>query len=88
MIQFITEHKLGIIGMAVGGIAGFAYYKLVGCAGGCPITSHPLNSSAYGALMGVLLFTSFKGAAREKSFNDGGTKTISGDKKMNAGDSL
>ena len=69
------------MGMDVGGIAGFAYYKFVGCAGGnCPITSHLLNSSAYGALIGVLLFTCFK---REHP-----RKRILGDKKAKTGDSL
>ena len=45
----------------MGGLAGYAYYHFVGCASGtCPITSKPLNSSLYGALMGGLLFSSFK----------------------------
>jgi hypothetical protein len=44
-----------IIGLVVGGIAGFAYYKFVGCASGtCPITSNPYVSTIYGALMGAL----------------------------------
>ena len=42
-----------IIGMVLGGIAGFLYWKLVGCSSGtCPITSSPLYSSLYGAVMG------------------------------------
>mgnify|MGYP003379142610 CR=1 FL=1 len=36
------------------------YYSLVGCASGsCAITSSPVNSSLYGALMGGLLANSF-----------------------------
>ena len=49
-----------VIGVIVGAIAGYAYYHYVGCASGtCAITSKPLNSSLYGALMGGLLFNLF-----------------------------
>jgi hypothetical protein len=42
----------GILGAAVG----FAYYHYVGCASGtCPLTSNPWTSTAYGAVVGVLL---------------------------------
>jgi len=45
-----------IIGAVIGGTLGFLYYKLIGCASGtCPITSKPLNSILYGAVMGLLL---------------------------------
>lgn len=45
-----------IIGAAIGGVLGFLYYKLVGCSTGtCPITSKPLNTIMYGAVMGLLL---------------------------------
>ena len=45
------------IGVLLGLMAGYAYYLYVGCASGsCTITSKPLNSSLYGALMGGLLF--------------------------------
>lgn len=48
------------IGIAVGLIAGYAYYYFVGCATGtCAITSKPLNSTLYGGLMGGLLFNIF-----------------------------
>ena len=44
-------------GIAVGAIAGYAYYHFVGCASGtCAITSKPLNSTLYGSLMGGLIF--------------------------------
>ncbi|HEY9488115.1 MAG TPA: DUF6132 family protein [Chryseosolibacter sp.] len=49
-----------IIALALGGVAGFVYWYFVGCnAGSCAITSSPMNSSIYGALMGVLLVNSF-----------------------------
>ena len=45
------------IGIAMGALAGYAYYFYVGCASGtCAITSKPLNSTLYGALMGGLIF--------------------------------
>ena len=48
------------IGIAIGSLAGYAYYYYVGCASGtCAITSKPLNSTLYGALMGGLVFNMF-----------------------------
>ena len=47
-------HTLAFV--AGGGLLGFAYYKLVGCrTGSCPITSSPIISTLYGALMGYLI---------------------------------
>jgi len=40
--------------VAGGGLAGFAYHKLVGCrSGACPITANPYISTLYGALIGL-----------------------------------
>lgn len=48
------------IGVVVGAISGFLYYNYIGCfSGTCAITSKPLNSTLYGALMGGLLFNMF-----------------------------
>ena len=48
-----------IIGVIVGAGLGYAYYHYVGCASGtCAITSKPLNSTLYGAVLGGLLFNS------------------------------
>lgn len=45
-----------LAGVIIGGLLGFLYYKLVGCSTGtCPITSKPLNSILYGAVMGLLV---------------------------------
>ena len=45
------------IGIAISALAGYSYYFYVGCASGtCAITSKPLNSTLYGALMGGLIF--------------------------------
>ena len=48
------------IGAAIGALAGYGYYFYVGCASGtCAITSKPINSTLYGALMGGLIFNMF-----------------------------
>ena len=55
------------IGIAIGLIAGYAYYHFVGCASGtCAITSKPLNSTLYGGLMGGLLFNLFGTVPKKK----------------------
>jgi len=51
-----------LIAIALGTGAGFGYWFFIGCNfGTCAITSSPVNSSIYGALMGVLLLNSFSG---------------------------
>lgn len=45
-----------LVGLAIGGVLGFVYYKKVGCpTGGCPITSSPFGSTIYGAMMGLMI---------------------------------
>ena len=47
---------INIISIFIGAIAGYAYWKYVGCAsGGCPITSNPYISTIYGAVFGWLV---------------------------------
>jgi Family of unknown function (DUF6132) len=56
------------VGILLGAGAGYAYYHFVGCGSGtCPITSKPLNSSLYGALMGGLLAASFRKEHNKKT---------------------
>ncbi|SFE50396.1 DUF6132 family protein [Thermoflexibacter ruber] len=60
-MSFIQKYKFTIIGLVVGAIGGYLYYFYIGCASGtCPITSQPLNSTLYGAVMGGLLFSNFE----------------------------
>ncbi len=67
MKKWFKNNLLYIIGAAVGALAGFIYWQQVGCASGtCAITSKPLNSTLYGALMGALLLGMFKKERREK----------------------
>ncbi len=64
-MNFLVKHKFTFIGIIAGAIGGYLYYHFVGCASGtCAITSKPLNSTLYGAMMGGLLFNMFK---KEKS---------------------
>ncbi len=44
-----------------GALAGLAYYYLVGCASGaCAITSSPVRTMLYMAIMGLFLSVAFK----------------------------
>lgn len=50
-----------VLSVLAGAVLGYAYYAFIGCrTGACPITSNPLISTAYGALMGGLLAGSFR----------------------------
>ena len=61
MPSWVFKNKLSIIGIIFGSIAGFMYWKFIGCASGtCMITSKPINSTLYGGLMGYLIFNIFK----------------------------
>lgn len=60
-MNFILKYRLIFWGIAVGAIAGYLYWKLVGCASGtCAITASPVNSSLYGAMLGALVFDLFR----------------------------
>ncbi len=59
--RLLVNNKLVVAGVIAGSLAGYLYWYYVGCATGtCMITSKPLNSTAYGAMMGGLLFSLFK----------------------------
>ena len=61
MTLLLKKYKKDLIGIAFGAIAGFFYWKLIGCSSGtCAITSKPFNSTLYGALMGFLVAGMFK----------------------------
>ena len=65
-MRFLFRSKWTATGMIVGAVVGYMYYQLIGCnAGSCHITSQPLNSKLYGAMMGWLLVGSF-GKDRDK----------------------
>ena len=67
MENFIKKYKLGLIGIVLGGISGYAYYHFIGCnTGTCSITSKPINSSVYGMVMGYLILSTFEKTKENK----------------------
>lgn len=49
------------VGALLGASAGFLYWYFIGCSSGtCPITSSPVVSSIWGAVMGGLILDMFK----------------------------
>lgn len=61
-----------LIGIVLGALAGYLYWYYVGCnSGSCAITSSPVNSTLYGALMGFLLNGSFRKEKPETKRNTG-----------------
>ncbi len=72
MKKWITNNKLFAIGGVAGGIAGFFYWKYVGClTGTCAITSNPVRSTIYFAVVGALVFSLFKKSLKQQEiYND------------------
>lgn len=61
MEKLIKRHWLTALGVVVGAIGGYVYYATIGCSSGsCPITSSPVMSIIWGAVMGGLLLSMFK----------------------------
>ena len=61
MTLFFQKYKRDLIGITLGAVAGFLYWKFVVCSSGtCMITSKPINSTLYGAVMGFLVAGIFK----------------------------
>lgn len=59
--NIFLKHWGVAIGVIAGALAGYFYWQQIGCASGtCAITSSPINSSLYGALMGGLFVNIFK----------------------------
>lgn len=48
-------------GVFFGAVVGYTYWYYIGCmSGSCSITSSPINSSLYGAVMGGLFVSAFQ----------------------------
>ena len=61
MRKWIFNNKIILAGTILGAFAGYFYYRFIGCPGGtCLISSKPVNSTVYFALMGAILFSLFK----------------------------
>jgi len=62
MKNWMIKNKLYFIGAIVGAISGYFYWQQIGCSSGtCAITSKPLNSTLYFAMMGAFALGMFKG---------------------------
>ena len=60
-MNFLKKNILTITGVLIGSIAGFLYWKFIGCTSGtCYIQSNPFRMTLYGALMGGLVFNIFQ----------------------------
>lgn len=60
-MNFFKNNLLVVVGVIVGSVAGYLYWKFIGCNfGTCLITSKSLNSTIYGAVMGGLIFSMAK----------------------------
>ncbi len=61
MKKYVKLHFVTIVGVIVGSISGYLYWRFVGCSSGtCVITSNPINSTLYGSLLGGTLFSMFE----------------------------
>lgn len=59
-------------GAAIGAIGGYFYWKYFGCNGTCLITSSPVRSIIYFAVMGTLVNSMFQ-SNRKKAAEDPST---------------
>ena len=74
MKKWFKNNALYLIGALAGAIAGYIYWQQVGCSSGtCMITSKPINSTVYGAIMGSLVFGLFKKEKKKEVIKEGGT---------------
>ncbi len=59
---------LSIVGLIIGAIGGYIYYKEVGCVSGtCAITSNPYMSIAWGGAFGYLVLDMFNGKKKKST---------------------
>ena len=66
MKKWFKNNLLIVTGALLGGLIGFLYWDNVGCASGtCSITSKPVNSTLYFAVLGAMVFNLFKKSSKE-----------------------
>lgn len=69
-MHFAKKNRILFIGLALGALAGYLYWLEAGCASGtCAITANPYSSTAYGALMGGLLGSTFQKSKEKEKEN-------------------
>lgn len=65
-MSMIKNWMIWVIGIVIGAAGGYLYWYYIGCVtGSCAITSSPVNSTLYGAVMGGLLVNTFNYKKRE-----------------------
>lgn len=75
MKKWFNNNAMYFIGAVFGALAGYIYWQQVGCSSGtCSITSRPVNSTLYGALMGTLLFGMFTKEKKNETIKEGEEK--------------
>lgn len=68
MKKWYKQNSLIVFGALTGAIGGYLYWKYIGCVSGtCAITSKPINSTIYFAVIGALVFSLFKKKTKEKN---------------------
>lgn len=66
--KLLKQFWLPAAGALIGALAGYLYWKNVGCdSGTCMITSKPINSTLYLAMMGAILFSMFQPNAKKQT---------------------
>lgn len=72
MKKWFNSNKLYVAGAVIGAFVGYSYWQQIGCVSGtCMITSKPINSTLYGALMGGLLLGIFKKEKKKDIVKEG-----------------
>lgn len=67
-MNFLVRYKLVFTGLALGAVAGYAYYHFIGCENGtCTIKSNPVYSTIYGSIFGGFIFNLFTKEKKEKN---------------------
>ena len=68
MKKLVNMNRLTIAGVMLGALGGFLYWKFIGCLSGtCAITSNPVNSTLYGAVMGGLFLSLFQPTTKKNA---------------------
>lgn len=69
MKEFMLKHKYGLLLIIPGIIAGYAYWKYVGCTSGtCPITSNWHTMVLFGGLIGYFIGDIIDDYFKKKNF--------------------
>ncbi len=67
MKSFLKKNAITISGVLLGSIAGFLYWKHVGCVSGtCYIQSNPYRMTLYGASIGGVAFNLFQPKTKQQ----------------------